>query len=77
MTCKECVHKIEIGGSCHIGCNNPEAKPDRKIWSGCGVHPLNFDPFTVKSCNGFSDDPKDSLPREKNPWLDLIRILMH
>lgn len=74
-TCNECVHQIPIPGNCHIGCANHDARPRLMRWPGCGTWPLNFDQNIIKSCDGFSDDPKDKIDRKPNPLLDLLRLL--
>ena len=53
--CYSCAHAKEIPGDCHIRCTNPTAKPLRKIWPGCGVFPIMFDPNTVFECGGFAE----------------------
>ena len=74
--CYKCVHKIEIAGDCHTGCNNAaDAKPERKTWRGCGIWPLKFDPNTVFSCNGFSADPTQRKPQNDDPLLAIARLL--
>lgn len=73
--CYECVHKVNIPGDCHIGCNNPDAAPERKVWPGCGMFPINFDANTVFGCEKASKDPKDKLPEQDDPWIKLARLL--
>jgi len=73
--CGKCVHVIPIPGNCHIGCGNPTAKPTRKSWAGCGLWPLSFDPVTVQSCDGYSENPKDKIVLKKDPLLEFVRLL--
>jgi hypothetical protein len=73
--CNGCVHAVEIPGNCHIGCNNPKAQPERRTWPGCGMWPLNYDPSTVESCDGYSRDKADRIERKEDPLVELARIL--
>lgn len=75
MFCANCVHRIRIPGNRHIGCNNDAAVAVRKVWPGCGIFPLKFDPNTVVDCNGFSDKEEDRLPADTNPLIELARLL--
>lgn len=72
--CQTCVHRINIPGNCHIGCNNSEANPARKVWRGCGLYPLCFDEGTIVNCAGFSDKQEDKLPENKDPFIELLRL---
>jgi len=73
--CGKCVHIVPIPGDCHIGCANPNAKPESRTWRGCGVWPLNFDSNTVQSCDGYSEKPEDRIEQKPNPMRDLLRLL--
>lgn len=77
--CYDCVHRLEVPGSCHSRCNNHLAKVEGNkhgIRSGWFMWPLNFDPVWLISCNGFSDKPEDKKPRiELDPLTEILAIL--
>jgi hypothetical protein len=73
--CYDCVHKINIPGNCHIGCNNLNARPKVRTWPECGLWPLNYDPATVVSCEGYSNNPQDKKPVNDDPLIEFLRIL--
>jgi len=75
--CQKCVHKIEIPGNYHVGCNNPPSSANIKLkqWQGCGTWPIAFDPAIVENCNNFSSNPENRRPVKKDPFLDAIRLL--
>ena len=75
MNCEKCVHRINIPGNCHIGCNNKKATPAQRFWRGCGSWPLCFDEDTISECSGFSDKQEDKLSENKDPLLEIFRIL--
>jgi hypothetical protein len=77
--CYKCVHRLTIPGDCHSRCNNHEAKVagnPHGIKSGWFRWPLNFDPTWLVSCDGFSDNTKDAMPKkELSPLEELLSIL--
>lgn len=58
--CYNCVHKINIPGDCHIGCNNPDINMTGDIHGikkGWFCYPLNFDPvWKTKLCNNYTKE---------------------
>jgi hypothetical protein len=77
--CYECVHRLEIPGSCHSRCNNHNAKVEGNqhgIKNGWFRWPLNFDPVWLISCDGFSDNTEDKkLKVELDPIQELLAML--
>ena len=78
--CYECVHRGPVAGDAHSCCNNPvavvtgDAHGIRKGWF---MHPFNFDPVWLTSCDGFSNDPKDKTTSEvlADPLGQILSIL--
>ena len=77
--CYKCVHLRTVAGSCHRKCNNPKAKVTGHplgLKRGWFMHPYNFDPTWLISCDGFSDNKDDNLPdRKTDPLLEVMSIL--
>lgn len=77
--CYGCVHRRDIPGDCHSRCNNHEAKvvgDAHGIKSGWFMWPVNFDPTWLRSCDGFSDDPKDKKPEGKLDSLTELGMML-
>jgi len=67
--CYMCVHRRNIPGDCHSACNNVQANVEgdsHAIRSGWFFWPVNYDTIWLKSCDGFSDNPKDNKPEQKD-----------
>jgi len=81
QNCYECVHRLEVVGSCHSRCNNVNAKVEgheHGIKKGWFIWPLIFDPTWLISCDGFSNNPEDKKSRiEHDPLLEISAILKH
>ncbi len=77
--CYKCVHRLTIPGDCHSRCNNHKAKVEGNpigIRGGWFHWPLNFDPTWLISCNGFSNNEADKMPRkELDPLTELFALL--
>lgn len=77
--CYQCVHRIEIPGDAHSRCNNHDAKVKghpHGIRRGWFLWPVNFDPVWLLSCDGFTDDPAERMPRKSlDPITELFGIL--
>lgn len=77
--CYECVHRLEIPGNCHSRCNNHAAKVSavgHGVANGWFRWPLNFDPTWLLTCDGFSSNPTDRMPRkELGPMAELLSML--
>lgn len=77
--CYECVHRLGVPGNAHSRCNNHTAKVTANahgVAHGWFRWPLNFDPVWLQSCDGFSTNPKDVMPRkELSPLAELLSML--
>ncbi len=77
--CYNCIHRMNVPGSCHSRCNNLDAQVsanEHGIRKGWFMWPVNFDPVWLTSCDGFSDKPEDKKPVQKlNPLLELMAML--
>jgi hypothetical protein len=77
--CLKCVHRLTIPGDRHSRCNNVRAEvvgDPYGIKSGWFNWPWNFDPVWLKSCDGFSDNTKDTKKRaEYSPLTELLIML--
>lgn len=73
--CYTCVHRLPVPGDCHSRCNNHDAHVEgvpHGIVKGWFKWPVNYDPVWLVSCDGYSADPKDRMPRrETDPLLEL------
>jgi len=64
--CLTCVHRRDVPGSAHSRCNNVSAivKGDEHgIKKGWFTWPLDFDPVWLISCDGYSDNKEDDMPK--------------
>jgi len=73
--CTKCVHRIDVPGDCHIGCNNPSTVTLRQ-WRSCGRWPLLFDEGIVVECAGQSSNPKDRKAGADDPFMTIARLLI-
>lgn len=78
--CYTCSHRRDVPGSAHSRCNNPEANVTGDpigYKNGWFIHPLNFDPVWLRSCDGHSTDPEDAKkPTIKmDPLSEIIGIM--
>lgn len=70
--CYKCKYRVPIPGNYHIGCSNKQAQPVRKLWPGCGLFPVAFDPNTVFDCSVSEEGAPQ--PPDQDP-LSLLRLL--
>jgi len=55
--CRQCVHRRNIPGDCHISCANPDPEmtgSEHGMRSGWFMYPFNYDPvWGKKECSNF------------------------
>lgn len=77
--CYKCVHRDGLPGDAHSRCNNHKAivtGDKHGIEKGWFFHPINYDPVWLLTCNGYSEDEADKLPKAKpDPLLELLIML--
>ena len=77
--CYNCIHRRKLVGDAHSACNNVLADVTGNkhgIKNGWFQWPFNFDPIWLESCDGFSDDPNDTLPEQTtNPLFQIASIM--
>jgi len=77
--CYQCVHRLPVPGDAHSRCNNHGARVtanEHGVRMGWFMWHLNFDPTWLVSCDGFSADPSDRMPRrELSPMAELLGLI--